>query len=347
MFAYHSVAQWREKLWLCVGRCPECAQVLERAKVTTRTTYFGAYEDHVLTAFYGTMEAWELQTVVEDLTKAGLLDESGQPGQGTLANADSAVAYRMMSNWTVFKDSRIQSLIKDRPPLEPLPKWPKDPLPPGMLLLLMHDKAEVRRWADAHSSISTVVPMSDDNFMGVYLDALDAIGRHLTDPSLNANLSILFAVNLSDLWAGFRVALRHFPLKALGSPSRQYSDFRVIVAKHLYDTGPHFSHILQSLFLLMKRVGTKFWVGQGPEFPQVVFDSIKDNRSFSDLLLTANPSMDRPPWFLVWFAEFLHTIDAAGVYREVLAKMIDFLCEEAQHERFKDARPSIMSAGIR
>lgn len=107
-----------------------------------------------------------------------------------------------------------------------------------------------------------------------------------------------------------------------------------------------FSEVLQVLLLLFKRVGSQFWIGEGPEFPQVVFDSIKDNKSFSDLLQSIESSADRP-WFLAWFAEYLHTLGKLPVYGEVLVKMTDFLCEETQHERFKDARPSIMLAATR
>jgi len=35
------------------------------------------------------------------------------------------------------------------------------------------------------------------------------------------------------------------------------------------------------------------------------------------------------------------------VYGDILAKMIDFMCEELQHERFQEARPTIMIAATR
>lgn len=89
----------------------------------------------------------------------------------------------------------------------------------------------------------------------------------------------------------------------------------------------------------------KFWVGEGPEFPQVVFDSVKDNPSFSQLLQNIDSSTERP-WFLSWFREYLHTIRDLPVYGEVLVKIADFLCEETQHERFRDARPSIMTSAL-
>jgi senataxin len=103
--------------------------------------------------------------------------------------------------------------------------------------------------------------------------------------------------------------------------------------------------VLQCLLLLLKRLSEKFWVGEGPEFPQVVFDSVKDNPSFSELLQNPGSSTERP-WFLSWFREYLHTIRDLPVYGEVLVKIVDFLCEETQHERFRDARPSIMASAI-
>ena len=87
-------------------------------------------------------------------------------------------------------------------------------------------------------------------------------------------------------------------------------------------------------------------MGEGPEFPQVVFDSIKENKFFLELLQTIPSSQERP-WFLAWFSEYLHTIRDIPAYGEVLAQGIDFLCEETQHERFRSARPFTMISGTR
>jgi senataxin len=114
---------------------------------------------------------------------------------------------------------------------------------------------------------------------------------------------------------------------------------------HLYSHPSEFIDILQCLLLLLKRMGEKFWTGEGPEFPQVVFDSVKDNYSFSQLLQNIGSSTERP-WYLSWFREYLHTIRDLPVYGEVLVKIADFLCEETQHERFQDARPAIMASAF-
>ncbi|KAG5652968.1 hypothetical protein H0H81_002866 [Sphagnurus paluster] len=87
------------------------------------------------------------------------------------------------------------------------------------------------------------------------------------------------------------------------------------------------------------------WVGEEPEFAQLVFDSIKDNNSFTELLKSIDSSAERP-WFISWFSEFLKSIHKLPIFGEILAKMTDFLCEEIQHSRFDVARPMIMSAAM-
>jgi len=107
-----------------------------------------------------------------------------------------------------------------------------------------------------------------------------------------------------------------------------------------------FVDILRCLLFLLKRLNDGIWHGEGPEYPQVVFDAVKDNPSYSQLLQSVDPGGDRP-WFLSWFSEYLQTLRDLPVYGDVLAKMVDFMCEELQHERFQEARPTIMIAATR
>jgi hypothetical protein len=105
-----------------------------------------------------------------------------------------------------------------------------------------------------------------------------------------------------------------------------------------------FYNILRSLILLVKRMNKTIWDGEGPEFPQVVFDSIKDNPAFSQIILNLDVSeAENSRLLLAFFKEYLQCTRDRPVYGEVLAKMVDFLCEETQHERFKDVRPVTMS----
>lgn len=97
---------------------------------------------------------------------------------------------------------------------------------------------------------------------------------------------------------------------------------------------------------ILKRVGAGIWEAEGPEFPQVVFDAIKDNPSYMNMISSSDPATDRP-WFIYWLPEFLRTLADSSIYGDVLAKVVGFMCEELQHERFGDVRPMIMIAVTR
>ena len=99
--------------------------------------------------------------------------------------------------------------------------------------------------------------------------------------------------------------------------------------------------VLKTFLFVLKRAGAGIWEGEGPEFPQVVFDAIKDNPSYTTMISTSDPAADRP-WFLYWLPEFLHTLIESPIYGDVLAKVVDFMCEELQHERFGDVRTTVM-----
>jgi senataxin len=79
------------------------------------------------------------------------------------------------------------------------------------------------------------------------------------------------------------------------------------------------------------------------DYPQVIFDAVKDNPTYIELLLNSNPGS----WLLGWYMEYLHTIWRLPVLGSVVAKMADFMCEELQHERFQELRPSVMVTAVR
>lgn len=93
-------------------------------------------------------------------------------------------------------------------------------------------------------------------------------------------------------------------------------------------------------------MGEQFWMGEGPEYPHTVLDSIRDNHSFSELVESFDFVSDRP-WFLAWFPEYLHSVRNLSVYGDVLAKVIDFLCEELQQERFLVSRPFTIAVAVK
>jgi hypothetical protein len=106
---------------------------------------------------------------------------------------------------------------------------------------------------------------------------------------------------------------------------------------------PDFADVLRCYVFLLRRLGADFWSKESSDYPQVVFDAIKDNPSFADL--TRDPGWkSNEPWLLVWFSNYLHSIWTWQIFDDVLVRMVDFLCEELQHERFQEARPACMIA---
>jgi senataxin len=94
------------------------------------------------------------------------------------------------------------------------------------------------------------------------------------------------------------------------------------------------------LILLLHRLGSKFWDGEDVTFPQIIFDAIKDNDAYVQLLASA----EGDAWSIRWFSEYLRTFWDLPTWGEMLAKILNVLCDEVQHERFKDVRPIIMTA---
>lgn len=189
--------------------------------------------------FFESFEDWERRHLIEVLERGGFFDGEQQEDKD-LSKISSILVYRIVSNWTTFSDPRIQLVIKNYAPTMALPDWPTDPLPPGMLLLLMHSNAKVRQWAEMHASKCSVVPIHDDQFLGTYLNSLGAIASSFSMLN-NSTASIPNTFNITsvdgDFWNGFASVLRLLPTTRLTlSPTNQV-DLRRLVAAHLHDTG--------------------------------------------------------------------------------------------------------------
>ncbi|KAF8630856.1 hypothetical protein AX17_005215 [Amanita inopinata Kibby_2008] len=349
LFAYNSpqVENWKNRLIICLRGCCECVRSLERVKVDSRHTYFGAFPDDTMKNFYKSFEDWELDTVLRELSDAKT-NGSGLIAQDALANISPATIYRMLFNWIIFTDTRIQSVILRHSDFAD--EWPKDTVPPGILLLLFHKDSGVRQWARNQASKGTMVPLPKDRFVGMYKEvvrlAVYLVSPHASSASQAHPPAPTFSTDSKELWEGFYLLLRHVPMELLKGSNQNLADLRQVVVGHLHDVGPQFAGILHCLLLLLKRLGVQFWSDEGHEYPQVVFDAVKDNPAFAKLLEGMDSAIERH-WYLAWFGEYLHTICSLPVCGEVLAKMVDFLCEEMQHERFKDARPLIMNSAMR
>ncbi|KAJ7670210.1 SEN1 N terminal-domain-containing protein [Mycena rosella] len=300
LFAYSSalVEEWRIKFRNCLNGCAECVQGLQEVKATSKNTYFGAFPADILTGFYQSFETWELSTVLEDI--------SGR----ALAATPPAICYRIVSNLTILKDPQIMTIIRNEPPTEPIDDWPFDPLPPGMLILLVDEQSSVRNWAERQASRCQVIPISRDRFSASHVTALEAIVVAL-DRVPSKGFS--FAMDPHDLWSGFWSVLKLVPVEYL-----QTGIIYRVVKGHLHDTGPHFGHILHCFEFLTSRLGKSFWMEEGSEYPQIIFDSIKENSSFLELLLQPATSSAEHP-LLSWCSVYLSAIEGQPAQGELFS----------------------------
>ncbi|KAG6376985.1 putative senataxin [Boletus reticuloceps] len=361
LFAYSSpkVDEWRARLIACLTGCCPCVKAFGEVKLTSRSTYFGAFSDDILRGFHKSFNDWELEFVKGGLASAGV-SVAARNDSSALRAVPPGIIYHSVSNIRVLRDPDILRVMRSRPTVS---SWPTDVPPPGLIILMFDESQAVRQWAKAFVAACSEIPMAEDHFVTGHEVALQTIFNLIAktanqhDPAgLHAPLmegetfpvgSFSFTSDPNEIWAGFCQVLRHIPpttiLRSYGG-----TDCRRVVTSHLHDTGPQFAHILKCMLFLLKRLTADLWNGEAPEFPQVVFDAIKDNPSYIKLVEEVQVvHLDEKPWFLSWFGEYLLSLKDSGVFGDVLAKTVDLLCEELQHERFKEVRPVVMFAAIR
>jgi senataxin len=293
----------------------------------------------------------------------------------TLSNAPPAVVYHIMSNLAVLSNPEISSIFYSNPPTEPFLQWPMDPPPAGLFALITSQEARVRTWAQKQSLKCSIIPIPFASFSESCREALhhavSGLDSSFTEQGAQNRLSLALPLVDApvDLWKAMCRLVRIIPVEMMSSNTQNNLDVRRGILGHLPDTGPRqslslyvvvnqltsffvfvllcpeFESILDCFVVLLKRLGSKIWIGEAPDYPQVILDSIKDNPSFSDLVLS-NPTGDRiKP--LTWFSEYLRSVGDALIYDDILKKMTDFITGDLQHERFRDTRSSSMASGAR
>ena len=69
-----------------------------------------------------------------------------------------------------------------------------------------------------------------------------------------------------------------------------------------------------------------------------MFNTIKDNSAYADALQQDQP--DYRHWTVQWMEPYVKSMDDLPGLQSLLPLMMQYLCEELQHERFKDVRTS-------
>ena len=100
-------------------------------------------------------------------------------------------------------------------------------------------------------------------------------------------------------------------------------------------TNSDFLEVFKAFLLLLNRLGPKLWEG-GQETSAIVFNSIKDNPKFMETLRTTKYTAGT--WLLKWIEPFIKSLEPPGLCA-TLPLVIQFLCEEVQHEMYGAMRP--------
>lgn len=82
-------------------------------------------------------------------------------------------------------------------------------------------------------------------------------------------------------------------------------------------------------------------MGEGPEYPRIIFDSIKDNPQYHKALKTmSSPGSGKA--FVAWYPEFLSTLRRSSSYGDIFVHVVDFLATEVRHDD-SNSQPSVMN----
>ncbi|EIW59483.1 uncharacterized protein TRAVEDRAFT_71533 [Trametes versicolor FP-101664 SS1] len=354
LHAYNSASVdiWRLQLKRVITRCCYCVRGLHEAETMSRHTYFGAFGEQILQNFYVSFHKFLTDTAVEALAEKGFVaSDTGDPSR-TLAEAPPAVTFLVLTYLHMLQDSRIVALLHSFCPRAPIKSWPSDIPPPVLLALLFDGTAEVRSWAQKQSTLCEVAPIPTDNFLPAHATVLKAAAdsiassRPLSD-SFGSDYKLSFVTDIPSRWSSLTTLLRFIPVEHFRSSKSFDLDVRRIVIGHLHDIGEHFIDILKCFVIVLRRMGPDVWQDEGPEYAHVVFNSIKDNTRFADVLCNLSVPVPKDDWQLKWIEVYANTVGKLPVFKDILPSVLQFLCEELQHERFKAVRPNAMSIASR
>ena len=111
-----------------------------------------------------------------------------------------------------------------------------------------------------------------------------------------------------------------------------------------------FRMVLRSFLHIMLKGGSAIWSNEQPDYPLIVFDSIKDNLSYIAIIRGLGES-DLPeevnPWYLYLPQEMLKSTWDFPIFPELAAKIFAFICDELQHERFLNKQHLISEVGMK
>lgn len=148
--------------------------------------------------------------------------------------------YRMICNFQVFRDSRVQSLLSENHPTRIFSDWPNEAVPPAMLVLMMHENPHLRDWAMKQVSRSTSVSITrSDASLLQYGRALEMILLPFASgPEARSEATSIHLVTESaTLWSSFHSVVRLLHPVHLTFFTSKGVDVRHVITGHLHDHG--------------------------------------------------------------------------------------------------------------
>ena len=319
--------------------------------------------------------------VVQALAEKGLSSTGSGDAGRSFADVPPAITYLLVSYLDMLQDSRIVDLIHNYYPREPVKSWPTDIPPSGLLALLFDHTPEVSSWARRQCQLCQVYPIPMENFSPGHMQILKAVSNSISlsqpmQDCLGSGYKLITLQDVPALWTSYTTLLRFVPIELLRSSRSFDLDIRHVIVGHLHDVGNRqlnllfrsascadffpvhicaidtstrieFVDVLKGFILVLKRVGQDMWKDEGPEYAHVVFNSIKDNTRYADVLCNLPSPLAKDDWHLKWIESYTSHVATLPAFSDILPSILQFLCEQLQHERFKVVRPNAMTIAAR
>ena len=102
--------------------------------------------------------------------------------------------------------------------------------------------------------------------------------------------------------------------------------------------------MLKCFLLLLDRLGPQYWEGKADDTPALTFNVIKDNRVYGETLRKL--ALNKGLWQLKWIEAFVKSLNPNAL-AHVFPLIMQFLCEQLQHELYDAVRPMAMLIAAR
>jgi hypothetical protein len=193
-------------------------------------SYFGAYPDATLHAFWSDFAQWQRKLLVADLVAAGVAPDSSSVSSLTLADLPLPLFYRVFCTPSALDASAVRTLVLSMLPSKPRSTTPYPP-PVYLIYAIVDEDDELRNWALEQLRLYPKRSIKNGDFVGPYYNAVRVILEAL-DGSFPPDTHI--KVDTTILWRALSDLLPQLPLQA---PEHRKTalEIRDTVRSHLPD----------------------------------------------------------------------------------------------------------------